>query len=223
MKQYNASKERFREIKKTIYKLNPKWKKSVGIRIFFRILLLAALIVSVIFAWKNPQIVADSMSYQIEAGYTYSTADYISAFFIYLCIFVMIPGLIYFVYLMVSIGRCRGTIGSPGDVLISTDTELRVLYPGYVERDVDVIEYKKMKRIIWNECQQRFEFFTEVTKLHYIDYKKDKVDSRYKDTNFLKNAYHLYWIFPIEDLDGFKQELKQATGLELELKTEATE
>lgn len=222
MKQYNASKERLRELKKTIYKLNPKWKKKRGIRVFFSILLLAAFVASVFFAWKNPQIAVDSMPFEVEAVYTYGTADYISAFFTYLLIFAMIPGMIYFIYVVVLKDRCRGPIGSVDKTLILTDTELRVIYPGDVERNVDVIEYKNMKRVIWNECQQRFEFFTEITMLHYIDYKRDKVDSRSKEKYF-KDAYHLYWIFPIEELDGFKQELKQATGLEIELKTEATE
>lgn len=210
-------------MRRTIYKVHPKWKKRRAVRLLLLLILLACLLVSSICLWN-------SMSNGFSLNDPYLQEEpYKTICFIMLELGIcFIPGMVYLLYCYVLRGSCRGGLQFKNEqVLILSDTELRNFF-GDRATDSNIkteisFPYTDIKKIVWNECQQRFEIYGISTRIHYIDYARDKVDSRSKNKENLKDPYHIAWVYPIDKLEEFKNELTKATGLQVELKTEATE
>lgn len=226
LQQYEASKERVRHLRKTIYKVHPKWKRRRVVRLVLLLIFLACLIVTAVCMLKMPNTDSTNVSYLQDESY--KTFTYIGDFIMLelgVCFF---PGLIYILYCYVLKGSCRGGIQwKDGEFLILSDTELRNFFSkrgndSNIKTEISFL-YTDIKRIVWNECQQRFEIYGISTRIHYIDYARDKVDARSKNKENIKMPYHIEWVYPIDKLEEFKNELVKATGLQIELKTEATE
>ena len=227
MQQYEVSKDRLRYLRRTIYKVHPKWIKRRVVRVTLFIVFVVCLIITAIYTLKEPIGALTFVPYQERDTYIYTTADYISQLLIMEIAVCLFPGLIYFLYRLVLKVRCTGAVGRIGEVLVLSDTELRNIYhdTGYGDnaKYEIIFSFGDIIKIVWNECQQRFEIYGVYTKIHYVDYARDKVDSRLNIKDNLKIPFYLYWIYPIDKLEGFKNELINATGLHIELKTEATE
>ena len=228
LQQYIESKERVRHLRKTIYKVHPKWKRRRIVRLILLAIFMICLILVGYYTLKEPRGALMNVPYQERDTYIYKTSDYIIQLIFMEMIVFLIPGLIYIFYCCVLRGSCRDGIEfKDEEVLIMSDTELRNFYcmrgkSRNLKWEVD-FPYTDIKRIVWNECQQRFEIYGISTCIQYIDYASDKVDSRIKDEDNLKEAYRIQWVYPIDKLEEFKNELTKATGLQVELTTEATE
>lgn len=227
MHQYVESKERVRHLRKTIYKVHPKWKKRRVVRLVLLLILLLCLIASLLClrsVISSGVIINDP--YQDDETYKiFSFFEYFMSIVIGIC---FIPGMVYILYCYVLRGSCRGGLQFKMDqTLILSDTELRNIFGDRAEDSNIKTEisfpYADIKRVVWNECQQRFEIYGISTRIHYVDFERDKVDSRSKHKGNLKEPYHIAWVYPVEKLEEFKTEITKATGLPVELKTEATE
>lgn len=227
MQQYEESKERVRHLRRTVYKVHPKWKKKRVVRLVLLLILLACLIVSSICLWNSMSDGFSSNDPDLQEE-PYKTIFFIGNFILLELGICFIPGMVYLLYCYVLRGSCRGGIQFKNEqVLMLSDTELRNLF-GDRATDSNIkteisFPYTDIKRIVWNECQQRFEIYGISTRIHYIDYARDKVDSRSKCKDNLKEPYHIAWVYPMDKLEECKNELTKATGLQIELKTEATE
>lgn len=227
MQQYKVNKDRVCYLRKTIYKVHPKWKKRRVVRLTLLIVFIVCLIVTAIYTLKEPIGALTFVPYQERDTYIYKTSDYIAQLLIMEIAVCLFPGLIYFLYRLVLKVRCTGAVGRIGEVLILSDTEFRNIYDdtGYGDnaKYEIIFSFGDITKIVWNECQQRFETYGVYTKIHYIDYARDKVDSRLIIKDNLEIPLFFYWVYPIEKLEEFKKTLVNATGLQIELKTEATE
>ncbi|WP_167955708.1 hypothetical protein [Anaerosporobacter faecicola] len=220
MRQYETDRKRLKYLRKTIYKVHPRWKSSR----FARFMLLAACISCTIFSiyWinkmTNTELTRENYYGYEQVGDTFIVAGG--------CCFLLF--LAYVISTYVRKGRCLGALQLKIDeVLLLTDTELQNVYgmrntSSRMKTEIS-FEYNDITRIIWNECQQRFEVYGISVKTQYVDYISGKVDHQSKNTGNLEEPYHIYWVYPVEYLEEFKSEIVKATDLQIEWKTIASE
>lgn len=221
MKQYKVDSQRTKYIKQISYQRHPRWKKRLPLRIFFLALFLGSFIFSYIIT-KNHPFLADSMiTYSERATHVYSTGEYVGSYIG--CAFLMgvCPGMLYFIYRYISKTRCKGGVAQKSQqTVILTDLELKSLFhiKGTESNTMTEVRfpYNDIKRIVWNQYFERYEIYGIATTLHYIDYAADKVDHRSTDKDNLKMAYHIQWVYPENQIQDFKREIEQRTGLKVE-------
>lgn len=218
MKQYIATDDRIKYMKKNTYKRNPKWKRRLPIRILLLLLMLSSIVLSVLVTKDNPFIAAGMLPYNERASHVYSTAEYVLSYISCIGLFGFVPGMIYFIYRYVLKTSCKGAVAwMSNEAIVLTDTELQSFYHDK-RQDVStmmevVFPYEEIKEVCWNEWYERFEIYGVSNVTHFIDYERDKADKRYTNKKNLKYPYFIEWVYPAEQADDFKREIEQRTGV----------
>jgi|GEM_PF-3375087 len=219
MEQYNINKERYEWMKKNIYKRHPKWKKRAWVRYLlygFNILVIG---MAINLAYQHPGFL-DIYRQPNEITRAYTLTDYLASGIFYILAFNIFPTAVALSYRALLYNTCRGSVGSHrNNVLILTETSLCDIYH-IAGRDVQTMNetqfpYGELKRIVWNEYNQRFELYGATIDTDYLDFEKDKVESKRKSKSNLTTPYHLYWIF--DDRDKFMESIEAKTKLKIEM------